>query len=204
MEHFVRPIGLAIVLFVSTNIDDGLVLLGFFADPQFKPRQIVIGQYLGMAGLFGASAVASLLSHVVPSAYIGLLGLAPLTIGLKKAWDLRKDAQASPETSPDHAKAPAGHGNVVAVMAVTLANGGDNIGIYTPLFATRSGYDIAVMGVVFTIMTLLWLGIAHWLTLHRAIGAPIRRYGHRVLPFVLIALGGIILYQAGTLALLDR
>jgi cadmium resistance protein CadD (predicted permease) len=51
-------------------------------------------------------------------------------------------------------------------------------------------------------MTLVWLGVAHWLTHHRTIGAPIRRYGHRVVPFVLTALGVLILYEAGSIELL--
>ena len=85
---------------------------------------------------------------------------------------------------------------------MTLANGGDNISIYTPLFAAHSGYDIAVIGVVFALMTLVWLWAAHWLTHHRTLGAPIRRYGHRVVPFVLIAIGILILHEAGTFELL--
>jgi cadmium resistance protein CadD (predicted permease) len=201
MEHLVGLIGLAIVLFVATNIDDVFVLLGFFADPRFKGRQIVIGQFFGIAALYGASVVASLLSLVIPPAYIGLLGLAPIAIGLKQAWELWKGKPASDEASEGHEKASAGHGNVAAVALVTVANGGDNISIYTPFFATRSGYDIAAIGVLFATMTLLWLGAAHWLTHHRTLGAPIRRYGHRVVPFLLIALGILIVYEAGTIEL---
>jgi cadmium resistance protein CadD (predicted permease) len=202
MEHLVGLIGLAVALFVSTDIDDVFVLLGFFADPKFRMRQIVVGQCLGIIGLYGASVVASLIALVIAPAFIGLLGLAPIAIGLKKAWDLRKGADTSAAEPADHEKASAGHGNVVAVAAVTLANGGDNISIYTPLFAARSAYDVAVIGVVFALMTLVWLWAAHWLTHHRTLGAPIRRYGHRVVPFVLIALGILILHEAGTFELL--
>jgi cadmium resistance protein CadD (predicted permease) len=84
---------------------------------------------------------------------------------------------------------------------MTVANGGDNLGIYTPVFATRSGADVALIGLVFAAMTLAWVGAAFWLTRHRTLGAPIRRYGGRVTPFVLIALGAWILYDAGSLAL---
>jgi cadmium resistance protein CadD (predicted permease) len=51
---------------------------------------------------------------------------------------------------------------------------------------------------------MVWLGIANWLTSRRTIGAPIRRYGHRLVPFVLIALGLLILYEARTFELLRR
>ena len=58
------------------------------------------------------------------------------------------------------------------------------------------------IGGVFAAMTLVWLAVARWLVNHRTIGVPIRRYGGRALPFVLIALGLYILYDTGTFGLL--
>lgn len=203
MEHPVGLLGLAIVVFASTNVDDVFVLLGFFSDRKFRPRQVVIGQYLGITALYGISVVASLISLVVPAAYIGLLGFAPIFIGLKRLWELRAGhgAEGDPQ---DHEQASAGHGNIVAVAVVTMANGGDNISTYTPLFATRTVYEIAIFGLVFTVMTAAWLAAAYHLTNHPTIGAPIRRYGRRVVPFVLVALGVLILYEAQTIQLLYR
>jgi hypothetical protein len=77
MESSFALLGLAIALFASTNVDDVFVLVGFFADPKFRARDIVIGQYAGITALFGVSVVASLLSLVIPRAYLGLLGIAP-------------------------------------------------------------------------------------------------------------------------------
>jgi cadmium resistance protein CadD (predicted permease) len=79
---------------------------------------------------------------------------------------------------------------------------GDNVSVYIPLFALRSGPDIVLMGAVFGVMTALWLNLAYWLTRHRTIGAPVRRYTRLLMPFVFITLGLIILTQAGTLTLL--
>lgn len=203
LAHLVGLLSLSVVLFGSTNIDDIFVLLGFFADPRFRTRQIVVGQYLGIGALYGASVAASLLSLVVPSAYIGLLGLAPIGIGLKRLRDRRAGAM-NEEAPAGQAVAPAAWGQAMTVAAVTVANGGDNISIYTPLFATRSGRDVAVVGAVFAVLTAVWLVFAHWLTHHPTLGAPIRRYGHRLVPFVLIALGVLILHDAGTIALLRR
>ena len=96
------------------------------------------------------------------------------------------------------------YGNVAAVAVVTVANGGDNIGVYAPLFATRSGADIAAIGVVFAGMTLVWLAVTGWLINHRTLGVPIRRYGRGVAPFVLIGLGALIVFEAGSFELLGR
>ncbi len=83
-----------------------------------------------------------------------------------------------------------------------MADGGDNLSVYIPIFATRSASEVVAIGIVFAVMTLAWLGAAFWLTRHRTLGAPIRRHGHRVLPFVLAALGGYILYASGSITLL--
>jgi cadmium resistance protein CadD (predicted permease) len=86
MDSFLALIGLAIVVFVSTNIDDVFVLVGFFADKNFRARDVVVGQYVGVCALYLISAMAALISLVIPTAYIGLLGLAPITIGIKKLY----------------------------------------------------------------------------------------------------------------------
>src|SRR6266481_1625840 len=84
MESALSLIGLAIVVFASTNIDDAFVLVGFSADKDFRVRDVVIGQYAGVSALCAVSAIAALISLVIPPAYIGLLGLIPIAIGVKK------------------------------------------------------------------------------------------------------------------------
>jgi len=193
----VALVGQAIVLFVSTDLDDVFVLLAFFADPRFRVRQIVAGQFLGIALLYVLSVAGSFVSLVVSPAVVGLLGLVPITMGLKSAWELWNSSPAK-EQAPSGPQAPIGRANIAAVFAMTVANGGDNVSVYIPLFAVRSGSAIAIMGVVFAIMTAGWLSVAYWLTRHRAIGAPVRRCARLLMPFVFIALGAFILSQADT------
>jgi len=198
MESLVAVVGLAVVVFASTNIDDVFVLVTFFADKNFRVRDVVIGQYAGVSALYAISAIAALISLIIPPAYIGLLGLAPIVIGMRKLynpWHIRKNEE-------ERSSSTEAHGRRLAVAAVTMANGGDNIAVYTALFATRSGYEVPAIGIVFAIMTGLWCLAAHWLVNHRALGAPIRRDAHRVVPFILIGLGILILARTGTLQLL--
>ena len=201
MESLLLLVGLAVVVFVSTNIDDVFVLIGFFADPKFRARDVVMGQYVGIAALYCASVVASLVSLVVPREYIGLLGVAPIVIGASQLWNLVRGQEQTEEKLERHPNAGM-HGRILSVAAVTIANGGDNLGIYTPLFATRSGADIVVIGVVFAVLTATWCLMARWMVEHRLLGAPIRRYGHRVVPFVLIGLGVLVLYDASSFGIL--
>lgn len=86
---------------------------------------------------------------------------------------------------------------LVVVAAITFSNGGDNIGVYTPIFAQYSSVDqITMLIVVFMVMTAIWCIAAYYLVNHPLVASRIRRIGHVVLPFVLIGLGISILAQA--------
>jgi cadmium resistance protein CadD (predicted permease) len=201
MESALSLIGLAIVVFASTNIDDAFVLVGFLADKHFRVRDVVIGQYAGVSIICAVSAIAALISLVIPPTYIGLLGLIPIGIGAKKLSNLWCGKESREQNLPGISSTGA-LGKSLTVAAVTMANGGDNIAVYTALFATRNGHEVSAIVIVFAVMTSLWCLAAHWLVSHRALGAPIRHHAHRVVPFVLIGLGVLILMKTGTFWLL--
>jgi cadmium resistance protein CadD (predicted permease) len=198
MDSLFTLIAIGIVAFVSTNIDDAFVLVTFIADKNFRVRDVVIGQYAGVGTLYILSAIASLISLIIPSAYVGLLGLAPLAIGTKKLCQLKQDRK----DEKLHGVSTSGvQVRSLEVAAVTVANGGDNIAVYTALFASRNGFEVATIGIVFAVMTGLWCFAAGWLVNHRALGSPIRRHAQHVIPFVLIGLGILILIRSGALQL---
>lgn len=188
----------AVLAFAATNIDDLFVLVGFFADPAFRARQVVLGQYLGIAALIAASLAGALATLMVPPAYIGLLGVLPIAIGIRKLWR----AWRAPGGRDEESHPAAGVHKILAVAMVTIASGGDNIGVSVPMFAHRPALQQAVIVAVFAAMTALWCCGAHYLVNHRALGAPIRRHGHRLLPWILIAIGLVILHENDTLGLI--
>lgn len=75
-----------------------------------------------------------LLAFVVPVYLIGMLGFVPITIGIIKLLHLRKKNTKSDEFKMPNSKWH-NHLQIFTVASVTFSNGGDNIGIYTPLFA---------------------------------------------------------------------
>lgn len=191
---------LATTLFVATNIDDIFLLVGFFADRRFRAREVVVGQYLGMVALIAVSLVAALAALVTPHRYVGLLGLVPIAIGVKQLFDLRRGHDGNDDDDEDTGarRTDSGLARTTAVAFITIANGGDNVGVYIPVFAVRPVSENLIICVTFVILTAAWCLLAHWLVMHRTLGAPIRRYAHRVMPVVLIALGVLILFEAGT------
>jgi cadmium resistance protein CadD (predicted permease) len=119
MQQLIALVGLGAIVFASTNIDDIFILIGFFADPKFRPRHIVAGQFLGIGTLVAVSIAAALISLIIPAAYVGLLGLLPIALGLKKAWELWQGQEATEEELKKHSGA--GAHNILAVASVTLA-----------------------------------------------------------------------------------
>jgi cadmium resistance protein CadD (predicted permease) len=193
-------VSLAAVVFASTNIDDIFVLVGFFSEQKVHHWHVVAGQILGIGALIAISVTAAFTAHAISPPYIGLLGLAPLAIGLKKLWGLRYAAAGVDEVARDRREGR--HGNILTVAAVTISNGGDNIGAYTPLFATQTSREMSATITVFSVLTLFWCLVAWLLVNHPSVGKPIRRYGRIALPFVLIILGGLILYRSRAIELL--
>lgn len=202
MDSLASDLGVGIVVFTSTNIDDLFLLSAFFADPRLRHGAIVAGQYLGIGVLVLASALAALLALAVPEGWIALLGAVPLLLGLGKLLTLRQQMADAESDGGEHRIQAQGHNagrrlhaQVLSVAGVTVANGGDNIGVYVPLFATALD-AIATYVLTFAVMTGLWCALGYVLVNHAMAGRAIRRYGHIALPIVLIALGVHILSDA--------
>src|SRR5687768_6844552 len=109
---------LGITLFVATNLDDIFILIAFFADPRLRAHQIIVGQYLGIGTLVLISVIAALIALVIPPAYVGLLGLAPIAIGSKKLIELWRGQGDEGEEERERKTARNRYGQVFAVTAV--------------------------------------------------------------------------------------
>jgi cadmium resistance protein CadD (predicted permease) len=182
---------LSIGAFISTNIDDLFLLVGFFSDQGFSRRDIFAGQILGMAAIVAISLATAATALAISPAHVGLLGLAPIVIGIGKLLRLGK---AGGDAQPPAA-------GILQVAAVTLVNGGDNIAAYTPIFATQGSWEVCATLAIFALLTLVWCFAAVWLVRRTALGKPLQRYGHVLLPFILIGLGGLILFRSGSFRL---
>jgi cadmium resistance protein CadD (predicted permease) len=166
----------------------------------------VIGQYLGIGSLVAISAVGSLIALVVPSYLIGLMGLAPIAIGIKKLTKIRNNKleQEKEEISRKELMQQSNkrgyqyhYLSFLTVASVTISNGGDNIVIYTPLFASyNTSSEVTVLISVFMALTAVWCAIGYYLVRHPLLERRMLRYGHIALPFVLIGVGLYILVES--------
>ncbi|MHC5610992.1 MAG: cadmium resistance transporter [Nostoc sp.] len=204
-----------IIAFIATNIDDIIILLILFSqvNVNFRPRHILLGQYLGFVAIIIASLPGFFGGLVIQREWIGLLGLLPIAIGLQQLVSRKEETITVQTVSNDfNQSTPTNpvlsfilsvlHPQTYKVAAITIANGGDNISIYIPLFA---GHDLASLGVIlsiFFVMVGVWCAIAYFLSRQPPIAYILSRYGQAVVPFVLIGLGLFIMYERGTFTLL--
>ena len=90
------------------------------------------------------------------------------------------------------------------VSAVSIANGGNNIAIYIPLFTSSSLGQLAVIVPICYLAVLTWLFLSYRLTRLPGIAVVLSRYANHVFPFVLMWLGFRILNDSGALDLLGK
>jgi cadmium resistance protein CadD (predicted permease) len=81
-------------LFAATNVDDIVVLSLFFgrsAGRDGAARRIVAGQYLGFAMLLALTVAAAFGATFLPESALPYLGVLPLALGLRAAWQAWRD-----------------------------------------------------------------------------------------------------------------
>lgn len=203
MLEVLKSLLTGITAFCATNLDDILILLLFFTqvDATFRRRHIIIGQYLGFALIVLVSLPGFFGNFFLPRPWIGLLGIIPIAIGLGRLLDTQEDEDDSSELPLEKGSFLQGiiDPQTYGVAAITFANGGDNIGIYMPLFASSSGVSLLIILGEFFFLVGVWCYVAYQLTRSASIAENITRYGNILVPFVLISLGFLILIDSHTL-----
>ena len=187
----VRFVAFGVALFGATNGDDLLLLVAWFADPRRSAGHVVAGQYLGQVAILASAGVAAAAALVIAGPWVRLFGVIPIAIGIVRLGRL-----VTVRSSTEGAAAASTVRGIAGVAALTIASGADNLGVYTPVFATHPTREIAVLVGVALAMTALWCAVGYVVARHPRTGASARRWGDVLVPFVLIAVGVSVLAAA--------
>jgi cadmium resistance protein CadD (predicted permease) len=190
-------------MFAVTNVDDVLVLALFFAQADGRPGaeiRVVAGQYLGFAGILAASVLGALGTQLLPETLVAYLGLLPLALGLRAGWRTWRDRRVRETGEKDEKHGESGPG-VFGVAVVTFANGGDNIGVYVPVFATSGAGGVITYCTVFLVLVAAWCALGRFFATRPVVAPALARCGHLLLPVVLIGIGLVILVDGGAFGL---
>jgi cadmium resistance protein CadD (predicted permease) len=193
-------LGKAAAMFAVTNVDDLVVLAVFFGRAgrvRSDAIRVVVGQYLGFVAILAASVLGALGASLLPDSALPYLGLLPLILGIKAAWDAWL-ANRQPDVGGEMTRTPV---TITAVASVTFANGGDNIGVYVPVFAVAGVGGMATYVVIFLAGVALLCAVGWHLASRPAVARLLDRWDHALLPAVLITIGVLILVEGGAFGL---
>jgi cadmium resistance protein CadD (predicted permease) len=204
MSWFHGALATGIAAAVATTFDDNIYLTLFFGkvNRSFRPRHVVIGEYLGFSALVGISLIGFLGGLAIPHVWIGLLGFLPVMIGISHLLNREQEetiqaVSANLNTKPVRRARSQNQSfwatlrdpQTYRVSAVTIANGSNNIGIYIPLFASSTLPSLSVILCVCYLTVGLWCFLSYNLTRQPGIAFVMARYARKVFPFVLIWIG---------------
>lgn len=196
--QFGEAIGTACLTFAVTNIDDAFVLVTFFAESghnkALTPLKITTGQFLGFTIVIIISMIGFGVSLVLPSEPIGFLGLLPILLGVWKSLDI---VIPMPNSESDATKSN-GIQSIFKVAAITVINGGDNIGTYIPLFSQVKGAEIALYNVVYYILLGVWCLACFLVMKEKHVLAAAEKYVGVLIPFLYMGLGVYIVVKSGS------
>jgi cadmium resistance protein CadD (predicted permease) len=212
--------------FISTNIDDIFVLMILFSQTDKDNRKInvVIGQYCGIGILFFISILGTFGVNFLAEKYIGFLGFLPIILGIK-SWIAYKTQKKSKDKIEDIKSCSKNdrntlktnniferlidlfdnfsyrtgqiHSGILSVIAITIANGADNIGIYIPIFSGYSLFEYIVTIIVFILLIALWCYLGNKIADYPFIKIKLQKYKNILVPIIFIGLGIYIIIKSG-------
>lgn len=191
----------AIGVYISTSIDYLIILIILFAQlSQNKQKwHIYAGQYLGTGLLVGASLVAAYVVNFVPEPWmVGLLGLIPIYLGIRFAI-VGEGEEEEEEEIIERLEQSKANQLFWTVTLLTIASGGDNLGIYIPYFASLDWSQTLVALLVFAIGIIIFCELSRVLSSIPLISETIEKYQRIIVPLVFIPLGLYIMYESDTI-----
>jgi cadmium resistance protein CadD (predicted permease) len=210
MSWLISTLFIGISAAFATTFDDNLYLTAFFGkvNRTFRPKHIVVGEFLGFTALVFASLPGFFGGLILPDAWIGLLGFLPIAIGISNLMSREEEGLVQTVSVLNSSDEPQHRNQSVwatirdrqtyRVSAVTIANGANNIGIYVPLFASSNLHSLGVIVCVCYLTIGLWCFLSYHMTRNPLMTPLLARYGRKIFPFVLIYLGLSILIKSGT------
>lgn len=186
----------SIMSFVGTNIDDIFINTLFFAqaDTKRKIQSVIIGKYLGIGFLVLLSFLGAFFLYSVPPKYIGLLGFVPIALGIKE-WVNHIKAKKQANSEEFEEKPGIAKGLILNVALVTVSNGADNIGVYMPLFAGYTMFQMITVIIVFLLMIALWCILGKKLSDLPGLRNFLLKYKYIIVPIVFVVLGLYIMMK---------
>jgi cadmium resistance protein CadD (predicted permease) len=186
MNDVLPIIGVAAAAFVATNADNLLLLFAFLADHSYKAWQVIVGYALGMVAILALSWLVAWFAHFLRPDYVGLLGVVPIGLGLKRLYDrfVRHTDSAEPASSSRPT-----HSQIITVALADVAHGPDTIILFSALLADADLVAQFSISIAYLVLVIGWSSLGFFLLGHPRVRGPAQRYGNQLSPYLLIGVG---------------
>ena len=194
MHDALIMIGVTVVAFVSTNLDNLFVLMGLVGGSKMQTRDVATAYAFSIAVVLGIGVAASYLADLGADAWLRYLGFVPLGMGLWRIRALATGAR-SPGASPEQTRSGL---SIPSVSITMLASSGDSLGVFSSLMAETSEVLVLVIFATALAMSALWAAAASFVVQHPALAPRLRMMDRYAVPILLVAIGLYILSDTAT------
>jgi cadmium resistance protein CadD (predicted permease) len=179
--------------FVSTNLDNLVVLSAYGAKPGYRSLPIKLTFVFVCLLVLVVSLALSRAAGVLPADKIRFLGLIPMGLGACQIVRLVLAADGLP--SPEILPSAQGISAYLGFALVLLANSSDSVSVMTPLMADLKPVFVLAGFVAALLAAIAMSALAHVLALHPASKIHLETFAKWVLPFLLVGIGLLILIE---------
>lgn len=197
MIELLTIIAVTATAFIGTNLDNLILLVALHTRYHDHPAIVSAGYVTGMVLIGVVCLLVGELGDLIPIAYLGLLGLIPITTGCLALARLFR-ITGTEETSGNGVARNAPNAIFATLLTTQLSNSSDTIITFSVLLAESTDFfDLRIIPVYLALVAVFtWL--ARYLVNHPRFSHVLKRYGHYVTPFILIFVGLYILSNTAT------
>ena len=182
--------------FIATNLDN-LLLLVVIQGSTHRRMPILVGYVASGLIILLVALCGFVMGSLLDPALLGYAGLVPVGLGLYTLWnrsEATKAAVIARQAPTTQATVPLFFGSLVLM----LSNSTDSLAIFLPLLAETRGQFLALACATWLAMVLLWTSMAYKIGENQVLARFIEQRGARWVPWIMIVVGGYILFDTAT------
>lgn len=192
MLEILTIIAVAASAFIGTNMDNLVLLVALHARYHEHTAVVTAGYVTSMVLIGGICLLVGKFGDLIPIAYLGLLGIIPITAGCLALLRLFGNAKTT-ESADSNVTYSAPGAIFTTLLTTQLSNSSDTIITFSVLLAESTDISDLEIIPVFLAMVAGFAWLARYLVNHPRLNHVLKRYGQYVTPFILILVGVYIL-----------
>jgi cadmium resistance protein CadD (predicted permease) len=173
-------------------LDNLVILSAYGAKPGYRPIFVKLTFVFVCLVVLLISLALARATDTLLTLEIRYLGLLPIALGFYQLVQLMIGWGEEKSDRPDEAPGTSGFAIYLAFALILLANSSDSVSVMTPLFADLKPVFVLTCFAAAVTAAILMGSLANFLVRHPATRSFVEKIGKRVLPFLLIGVGLLI------------